>query len=80
LSQNWVILQITEKRKSEYSESENLESQFYFEMCDLSGNKVAGAVTIPIPKIAEIANFRTVILSTMEPNEVGKILQKAGVE
>ena len=81
MSLNWVILQITKQKKTDYIESSSLESnQVYFEMCDLSGCKVAGAVTIPIPNFAEIGNFRTVILSKLEPNEVAKVLQKAGIK
>ena len=81
MSLNWVILQITKQKKTDYIESSSVESnQVYFEMCDLSGRKVAGAVTIPIPNGIEIGNFRTVILSKSEPNEVAKLLQKAGIE
>ena len=80
LSSDWAILQITKQKKANYSEfgSSDLK-QLYFEMCDLNGNKVAGASTIPIPDMPEMAGFRTVIISKLEPYEVVKILQKAGV-
>jgi hypothetical protein len=81
LSSIWAILKITNQKKTDYIESGNLESnQIYFEMCDLNGKKVAGAITIPIPNNSEIANFRSVILSTLEPEMIAEVLQKAGIK
>ncbi len=78
---NWVILQITSQKKTDFKMPDAMESkQHYFEMCDLDGKKVAGAATIPIPETSELGGFRTVILSTLEPNEVVGILKRAGAE
>jgi hypothetical protein len=77
---NWAILQITKQKKSEYLSDGVDNYQMYFEMCDLDGRKVAGAATIPIPDPVEAGKFRTVVLSTLDPFEVVKVLRKAGVE
>ncbi|MCW4009111.1 MAG: hypothetical protein NWF05_00615 [Candidatus Bathyarchaeota archaeon] len=78
---DWSILRIVAQKKTDYLAADSAESkQIYFEMCDLKGRKVAGAATIPIPATLEVGEFQTVILSKLKPEEVAKVLQKAGIE
>jgi hypothetical protein len=55
-------------------------SMLYFEICDLTGEKVAGAATIPFPNVPGVTDYRTVILSKLEPQEVIAVLKQAGAK
>ncbi len=80
-SADWEILKITQQKPTQYSENlTSYTNQIYFEICDLHGKKVAGAVTIPLPVIPQIALYSTIILSKLPPDQVAAILEKAGVK
>jgi hypothetical protein len=56
----------------------NAETRIYYEMCDSSGEKVAGAITIPIAQNIQVPEFKTAVLTTLDQSDVAKILRKAG--
>jgi hypothetical protein len=71
----WVLMEITSIKPTS---TNRLKKRIYYEMCDSSREKVAGAITIPIPPNAEVPEFKTVILSTLDPSEAADILRNAG--
>ena len=71
----WVLLKITEVKSTPAA---NREARIYYEMCDSSEKKVAGAITVPVKPHIQIPNFKTVILSTLDTSEAAETLRKAG--
>ena len=70
-------------KKSSHVAMHGEDVQFYYEICNLRGEKVAGTITMPLPKeLIESDNqltFQTLILTSLSPEEIKRILDDEGL-
>jgi hypothetical protein len=71
----WVLMEITSVKPTS---TNDLKKRIYYEICDASKEKVAGAITVPVPPNVQVPEFKTIILSTLGPSEVADKLRAAG--
>jgi hypothetical protein len=75
--ETWVLMKITAIKPTP---TNNAQTRIYYEMCDSSEKKVAGAITVPVASNTQMPDFKTVVLSTLDLSEVDKALREAGLQ